>query len=172
MDRGLAAAENAGATVERIARSPESLSKALLRAAEGASGILLAEPDDLNPDLFARFSQAQGVICKPTESQLATAELGVTDAFAGVARTGSVCVSNTDKLGGAISLFTRRHVAVLDADSIVPRPRDVFTAQCLSGKGMERDFVFITGPSATADMGPVVKGVHGPGKLHIIILER
>ena len=31
--------------------------------------------------------------------------------------------------------------------------------------------VFVTGPSATADMGPLVRGVHGPHKLHIIVLR-
>jgi len=31
--------------------------------------------------------------------------------------------------------------------------------------------VFVTGPSATADMGPLVRGVHGPHKLHILVLR-
>ena len=35
-----------------------------------------------------------------------------------------------------------------------------------------RDLVFITGPSATADMGPLVRGVHGPHRLHILLLEQ
>jgi len=30
--------------------------------------------------------------------------------------------------------------------------------------------VFVTGPSATADMGPLVRGVHGPHQLHVIVL--
>ena len=54
---------------------------------------------------------------------------------------------------------------------IVPRVRDLFSREVLEGKGLARSFTFITGPSATADMGPLVRGVHGPGKLHIIVLE-
>jgi len=63
------------------------------------------------------------------------------------------------------------HIALLPAEKIVERPRDLFHQDCLDGDGLRLDFVFITGPSATADMGPLVRGVHGPHRLHIIILE-
>jgi L-lactate dehydrogenase complex protein LldG len=131
----------------------------------------LAEPDDLPPELWAPLRDLEKVIDHPTDDQLRCAGVGITDAFAGVARTGSVCVAMTGNLGGAVSLFPRNHVAVLDARYIVPRPGDVFTAGQLENKGLERSFVFITGPSVTADMGELVRGVHGPDHLHIIILE-
>jgi L-lactate dehydrogenase complex protein LldG len=67
-------------------------------------------------------------------------------------------------------MLTRKHIVVVDADTIVSRPSEVFSESCLDGKGLSRSFSFITGPSATADMGPLVRGVHGPGKLHIIIV--
>jgi L-lactate dehydrogenase complex protein LldG len=41
----------------------------------------------------------------------------------------------------------------------------------LNGEGLTRDFVFITGPSATADMGPLVRGVHGPHRQHVIVVR-
>jgi L-lactate dehydrogenase complex protein LldG len=72
---------------------------------------------------------------------------------------------------GAISLLTRMHIAVLAAQTVVERPSDLFRPNCLEGKGLKRSFVFVTGPSATADMGPLVRGVHGPHQLHIIVLE-
>jgi L-lactate dehydrogenase complex protein LldG len=31
--------------------------------------------------------------------------------------------------------------------------------------------VLATGPSATADMGALVEGVHGPHEVHVIVLE-
>ena len=70
-------------------------------------------------------------------------------------------------MNGFASLIPRLHIAVVDAASIVPQPRDVIT----SAIGMQSDIVFITGPSATADMGPLVRGVHGPHKLHILVLR-
>jgi L-lactate dehydrogenase complex protein LldG len=68
----------------------------------------------------------------------------------------------------AASLLAPLHVALLRAENIVARPRDLFAAGAV---GLAQDFVFITGPSATADMGPLVRGVHGPHRLHVIILE-
>ena len=165
------AAEESTATVERIKRSPSDLKDALLNMIRDEDAAILSEPDDLDPKVFAPFRKDRKVITSPTESQLTSVKVGITDAFAGVARTGSVCVSVSKNLGGSVSLYTREHIAVLDALTIVPRPRDLFSETMLEGKGLTRDFVFITGPSATADMGSLVRGVHGPGKLHIIILE-
>jgi L-lactate dehydrogenase complex protein LldG len=53
----------------------------------------------------------------------------------------------------------------------VPQLRDLFRRDVLNGEGLTRDFVFITGPSATADMGPLVRGVHGPHRLHVIVVR-
>ena len=59
------------------------------------------------------------------------------------------------------SLLAPLHIAVLAAQNIVPQPRDLFCEDTLDGKGLKRNFVFITGPSATADMGPLVRGYMG-----------
>lgn len=167
----ITAAQSAAATVEIVEKSSIGLNRALLKSTKGRQGIILAEPDDLTPELFSEFKKNEHVTLDPTEEQLATMEVGITDAFAGIARTGSVCVSNSRGLSGAVSLFTRMHIAVLDSDWIVEKPREVFTSPLLKKKGLSRSFVFVTGPSATADMGTLVRGVHGPGKLHIILLE-
>jgi L-lactate dehydrogenase complex protein LldG len=165
------AANNAAASVERIKRAAVELDHALRRATQGAQRIIVAEPDDLSPELLAPFRKAPGVNLNPTDDELAASQVGITDAFAGVARTGSVCVSITRKQGGAISLFVPFHICIIEAENIVARPLDLFSSHRLAAKGLSRNFVFVTGPSATADMGPLVRGVHGPGKVHIIILE-
>ncbi len=165
------AAERSAATVECIRRNSEDLRKALLEACHNQEAVLLAEPEDIDDELFSAYKNLPHVVTNPTDQQLADTKIGITDAFAGVARTGSVCVSITQKLCGSISLFSREHIAVLDAATIVPRPRDIVSEKYMGSNGLERSFTFITGPSATADMGPLVHGVHGPGRLHIIILE-
>lgn len=101
----------------------------------------------------------------------ASADVGVTDAFAGIAHSGSICVTVDHEYAGYLSLVTRVHIAVLSTKDIVERPGDLLREDCLDGKGLQRNFVFITGPSCTADMGPLVRGVHGPHRLHIIILN-
>ena len=169
IERFLAAAASTTASVETVQRDDEALNDALLRSA-GDGPIIFASAGDIDPILFSRFRENEKVISHPTIDEMKTIRVGVTDAFCGIASTGSVCVSIGRELTGPVSSLTRKHIAVLDGNTIVPRPRDVFSEEYLGGKGLRRSFSFITGPSATADMGPLVRGVHGPGKLHIIVL--
>lgn len=162
---------NSVATVERIKRSKEALNNALLKEIKDEQFVLLAQPDDIEADLFSIFKKNEKVIINPTQEQLKTIRIGITDAFCGIAKTGSVCVSVTKNLSSPISMLTKKHIVVVDGKSIVARPSDVFSEKHLGGKGLSRSFSFITGPSATADMGPLVRGAHGPGNLHIIVLE-
>jgi L-lactate dehydrogenase complex protein LldG len=158
---------NAAATVERVPGSAEALNQALVRATAGCERIVLAEPEGLPGELLAAFRSDPRIINHPSDDQLSTAQAGVTEAFTAVARTGSIGV-RLQGMTAADSLLAPLHVALLRADSIVERPRDLFAS---GAPGLTQDFVFITGPSATADMGPLVRGVHGPHKLHIIIIE-
>jgi len=171
IDQFVASAKAAVASVEVTDRTPEALRDALLHAAADASRILFAPPQDLAPELFAEFARDPRVKADPTAEELVNTPAGVTEAFAGVARTGSVCVDVGYQRTGMASLLAPLHIAVVAAETIVPQPRDLFRDDVLGGKGLSRSFVFITGPSATADMGPLVRGVHGPHRLHIIVLR-
>ncbi len=165
------AAVAAAATVERLPRAPQEIARAVLRASQGARRIAVAEPQDLPAELFEACRRLPGVFTGRTKSELSSADVGITEAFAGVARTGSVCVTVDHDTAGLVSLLSRMHIAVVAAEDIVERPADLFRPDCLGGKGLKRNFVFVTGPSATADMGPLVLGVHGPHRLHVLILE-
>lgn len=167
----LAAAERFHATAAVVPSSPQHLFDAISRRIQSSQPVVLAEPEDLPRALFQPLLDTGSIITNPTEEQMEAAQIGITEGFAGLAQTGSVCVANNLQLAGAVSLFAREHIAVLDAASIVARPRDLFSVPAVREKVLSRDFVIITGPSATADMGELVYGVHGPGKLHIIVLE-
>ena len=164
-------ARNAAATAEVIERNPQALSSAILATAGSAQRILFAPPQVMPPELFALFVSDSRVITEPDSEQMVHSAVGVTEAFAGVARTGSVCVDVNYRRTGVVSLLAPLHIAVLDAENIVPQLRDLFRRDVLGGEGLTRDFVFITGPSATADMGPLVRGVHGPHRLHVIVVR-
>jgi L-lactate dehydrogenase complex protein LldG len=166
-----AAAKAAVATVEIIDRTPVALRAAIFCVAGDTSRILFAPPQDLPAGLFADFARDPRVIAEPTAEELVNSPAGVTEAFAGVARTGSVCVDVGYQRTGMASLLAPLHIAVVAAETIVPQPRDLFRENVLGGKGLQRSFVFITGPSATADMGPLVHGVHGPHRLHVMVLR-
>ena len=170
VDLFIKAAKEVTATVESVAGNAEALNKALM-AATGEEKVLLSEPNNIDPELFSVFKSNANVITDPDKEQLATVKIGITDAFCGIAATGSVCVSVAQNLTSPASMLTGKHIVIVDGRTIVPRPRDVFSDVFLNNKEISKSFTIITGPSATADMGPLVRGVHGPGKIHIIILE-
>jgi L-lactate dehydrogenase complex protein LldG len=171
LQKFIKSAEETTATVEIIKSTPEALHNVLFKQTLQEPFVLLSEPDDIDKHLYSLFRESPKVITSPTPEQLKTIKTGVIDAFCGVAATGSVCVSVTKNLSSPISMLTRKLIVVVHSDTILPRPRDVFDENNLNGKGYARSFSFITGPSATADMGPLVRGVHGPGKLYIIVLD-
>ncbi len=165
------AAVAAAATVERLPRDSRRIAAAVAGIAHDAHSISVAEPATLPLELFGACLHLPGVSAGHTKREFAGIEVGVTEAFAGVARTGSVCVCVDEGYSGYASLLARIHIAVLATETIVERPSDLFRPEGLGREGLRRNFVFVTGPSATADMGPLVRGVHGPHRLHIIILE-
>lgn len=170
IEQFISSAANTTASIERIHADAESLNNSLIAASEKEM-VLLAEPDYVDPELFSIFKSNQNVITNPSKTLISQIKIGITDAFCAIAATGSVCVPITNSLSGLISMLVNKHIVVVDSKTIVQRPRDVFSDEYLNTKELKNNFSIITGPSATADMGPLVRGVHGPGKLHIIILE-
>lgn len=166
-----ASAKDTAADVLIIDRSPGQLRSALQQLVEQTSSVVLGLNKFLPRDVVEELRDLPGVISEPNDQQLSTAEAGVSDAFAGVAATGSVCIAMGPPLAAAASLLMPLHIVILAAERIVARPRDLFDPVCLDGDGLRRNLVFITGPSATADMGPLVRGVHGPHRLKIVVLR-
>ena len=131
----------------------------------------MSKPQYISESLFELFMKNATTVRQPDAGQLCSAEFGISDAFAGVARTGSVCISIDSGLGSYVSLLPQSHIVVLESKNIVARPRDVFDLHILNQPIEKRGWIFISGPSATADMGELVRGAHGPGKLYIILLK-
>ncbi|RKD95324.1 LUD domain-containing protein [Halopiger aswanensis] len=111
------------------------------------------------------------VVCDPTSTQLREAACGVTAAAIGVADYGSVVLEATPDGAEFAGLFPDRHVVVLRKRDIVPDMAAAFERLGDRFRDGRDDAVIATGPSATADMGELVHGVHGPRETHAIILE-
>ncbi len=163
-------ARAAAAAVERVPRTPEAIADAVRRIAPPEARIAVADPVNLPEELFAACRRLPGVVAERTRTALSTTDVGVTEAFAAVASTGSLCVYPDRGSIGYLSLLVRIHVAIVDSACVVARPGDLFSRDCLGGRGLQSNFVYVTGPSATADMGPLVRGVHGPHYLHVLLL--
>lgn len=111
------------------------------------------------------------VVVDPTPAQLSAARTGVTAVSFAVADYGTVVVESGAEGAEQVSLYPETHVAVLresdllpDMDAAFDRLQDRFEAGATSA-------VLATGPSATADMGELVYGAHGPAAVTVVILE-
>src|SRR5579862_5005645 len=116
------AARAAAAHVEILPRRPEAIAAAILRAAPGAERIAVAESRDLPAEILDAARELPGVFAGRSKTELATADVGITEAFAAVARTGSLCVAVDEGDSGYISLLARTHIAIVDAETIVENP--------------------------------------------------
>ncbi len=164
-------ARGAAAFVEIVEASSAAVFEALQKAVQEARSIVVANSEWVAPEILSAARSLPNVIANPSDEQLARADVGITEAFAGVASSGSICVALGTPLNAAASLLMPLHIVLLPAERVVERPRDLFDETRLGGEGLRRNLVFITGPSATADMGPLVLGVHGPHRLHILLLK-
>ena len=71
-----------------------------------------------------------------------------------------------------ISLLPPVHIAIIPATCLLSSLDELYT---LIPKPADRtsSMVFITGPSRTADIEQIlVRGVHGPGEIHVVIIDR
>ncbi len=104
----------------------------------------------------------------PRDEQ-ARAEVGVTGCDAAVAETGSLVLVSGQGRSRAISLLPSVHLAVVRREDIVFGMGDFFSAHA-ARIGAAASCTFVTGPSRTADIElTLTLGVHGPGKLVVVI---
>ena len=110
------------------------------------------------------------VTTDPTTADLEAAVTAVTGVALAIASYGSVVVRADEHGTEPVSLFNDRHIAVLREADIVP---DMAAAFAWFGDELRetRDSAVIaTGPSATADMGALVQGAHGPKEVEVLVL--
>jgi L-lactate dehydrogenase complex protein LldG len=64
------------------------------------------------------------------------------------------------------------HIALLKRSRLYPRLEDWLYVEGRQALAESRSVAFVTGPSRTADieMTPIL-GVHGPGKVHVVVFE-
>lgn len=106
-----------------------------------------------------------------TPADLEVAQTGVTHATLGIGDYGTIALpSNSDGVE-LVSLYTPRHVAVVAASSIEQDMKTTYERLSEYFEAGVDTQILATGPSATADMGTLVEGVHGPHEVHVIVLE-
>lgn len=110
-------------------------------------------------------------------SLLARATAGITGCTALAAREGVILIGEHRENAHLASTLPPVHVVVAGFDKVVPSTAEaLLVARGVSfygaGKTTTRNLFFISGPSATADIqGLIVKGMHGPREVHVILLD-
>lgn len=140
----------------------DELAETLAAVVEGpAVGVPLHVDAELPSSVETTFAPAE----------LQDAATGVTPARLGVAEYGSVLIRSSAGADEPVSLYPERHVAVLAAGDVVETGRDAvdwLADEVAAGRG---SYVLATGASATADMGGLVEGVHGPNEVHVVLVS-
>ena len=102
------------------------------------------------------------------------ADIGVTGVDHAIAETGSVSIAAGSGVSRLISLLPPVHIAVVRPDQIVPSLDELFSLR--RSEFLERgslDYTnIISGPSRSGDIEQtLIKGMHGPREVHMVILE-
>ncbi|MFN4218121.1 MAG: lactate utilization protein C [Candidatus Bipolaricaulia bacterium] len=127
---------------------------------------------------IAQFSLAQRLESKLREvgyelvrgREIARADIGISGADLAVAETGSLLISH-DGISEFVAALPPVHIALIRSEQIVATLEEAFAFCERELERAPKDFLFVTGPSRTADieLTPVI-GVHGPQELIVIIL--
>jgi len=171
-DRITCFAERAASSDAEVHRvdSAEALKGALRKILDGATSLAVASRGRLE----ARLGIDAGEVVPPTCALLDAEDLEKEELFGihaaltgvdlGIAETGSILLGAEEEAGRLVSLVAEVHVALVWPDQI--------EADLLDWPTGPPGAILISGPSKTADIEiKLVVGVHGPGQLHLIVVE-
>jgi L-lactate dehydrogenase complex protein LldG len=166
-------AEAAGARVH-VVPDPSAARDAVLTlvAAAGARRVLLGTGPVLDRLGLAGELSSRGleVIAagKGDRERYFAADVAVSGVEGLVAETGSLVVETSPGSPRSLSLLPPVHVAVAGRSQVVP---DLF--DLIEGRTeLPSCLALVTGPSKTGDIElRLVTGVHGPGELHVVLVE-
>jgi L-lactate dehydrogenase complex protein LldG len=147
-----------GGHIHRVAEKDLTVRLAEFLKARGVDRVLVDETGE-------KYVSGAVLVRKPDP----TVRLGVTGTLCGIAETGSLVI-----VGGAgrpltASLLPETYVAILKAFQILPTVAEALRRpEVLKASAG----AIITGPSRTADIEMALTiGVHGPGEVHVFLVE-
>ncbi len=98
--------------------------------------------------------------------------VGVTSAFCGVAETGSLLLTSSERTPVSTAMLPETHIAILQESRIVAYMEQAFALLQQEQGLLPRTATFISGPSRTGDIEQtIVLGAHGPYRVHVILIK-
>lgn len=111
------------------------------------------------------------VLSNAKASELFECDAGITSAQWAIAETGTLVLESKSERSRLVSLIPPMHIAIVEAGHIRRTMSEALEAVSKAGE-LSRTVTFITGPSRTSDIELTLAiGVHGPGILHVIVVE-
>ncbi|MBZ5576290.1 MAG: lactate utilization protein [Acidobacteriia bacterium] len=100
----------------------------------------------------------------------ASADVGITSADYALADTGTLVMLSSPHEARMISLLPPAHIAVLPVTRLITGLDELFSI-LPDPASTTSSMVLITGPSRTADIEQIlVRGVHGPGQITVVLV--
>ena len=170
--------------VPAFAAPPGSLLDRFKAGVQRMGGKIAEPPADATLDAFVRGLFAQGALVASAAAeiagdrslravrkpaQLADVDVGVVRAVFGVAETGSVWLTHRELIVDSLAFLSQHLVVLLDPARIVPTMHDAYQQRAQFDA---RYGVFMTGPSATADIeGVLIHGAQGIRCMTIVLVS-
>lgn len=169
ISRFAARAASSGAEVHRV-DSVDDLKATLQKILAGAASLAVASRGRLEERLGIGAGEVAPPSCTLLDAggldkeELFGIDAALTGVDLGIAETGSILLGTEEGAGHLVSLVAEIHVALVWPDQI--------EADLLDWTRNHAGAILISGPSKTADIEiKLVVGVHGPGQLHLIVVE-
>lgn len=151
---------------------------AILRAESPRAVLVNVASPALAPAQLAAHAACQSLgITTATEpsARAFDADLAIIDATAAVAETGSMLLSSDDRRRCAW-IVPPKLLVLVPSRVIVPDLLDLWSSPASPVVAFEHAppaaMLLVSGPSKTADIeGVLVTGVHGPGVVHVLLIE-
>jgi L-lactate dehydrogenase complex protein LldG len=138
---------------------------------EDALADVIEEPAVASPLPFTELSlSGHSVTVDPGVAALRSATTGVTGSRLGISSLGTVAVESRASGDELVSLIPEYHVVVIREEDLREDLESAFVWLAEEFDEGRDSLVLATGPSATGDMGSMVQGVHGPERVHVIIV--
>jgi L-lactate dehydrogenase complex protein LldG len=172
-----AALEAAGGVFDSARRPDEAVLKIMeIARALSARRLIFKYSDMLKEAGIDGLLQSRGLQvawAANEKEELFASDIGVSEAEAGIAESGSLIEIMDPERGDLVSLVPPVHVAVLRRERIVETLETFLESFATSPRPVRppQRMTIVTGPSRTADIEQsLTLGVHGPGKLFVIVV--
>lgn len=172
IDRFVAQADALSCAVHRCGSADEAHA-AILRIIAPDERALCWDFEHVPLPGLAEALAGAGIAVAPPDD--ASMRVGITGVDAALAATGSLVLASGAGKARQVSLLPLVHIAVVRAEQIVPHMEAWIAALRAGGTDAftaSSSAVIVSGPSRTSDiaMEPIL-GMHGPGQMHIVLLN-